>query len=340
MVFRLCGAWLTALASCCALAADPAWEHFKSRFVTGDGRVLDVYQGNISHSEGQAYAMLLAEHFQDHRLFDQLWTWTRNNLQVRHDALLAWNWGKRVNGEWIVIDYNNATDGDVLLAYALIRASERWSNASYAAEARKIVQAIRQHLGVRFGNHLLLLPGYTGFVGPAGFSFNPSYFVPTAYRKFAMFDDQTFWRQAEQGAQFMLQQACSNSSQLPPDWLAGKDGNLTNDERKGRHFGYEAVRVFLYASWGKNTQLHCSATRLLETFRDQRKLPARIDVKTGEFDSREAPGGFYAVLASTAAASGLPDQADDLRRKAAAKLATEPDDYYSHALFLLSRLAL
>ena len=42
--------------------AQPAkdWEAYKKRFVSPDGRVVDFLQGQISHSEGQGYGLLLA----------------------------------------------------------------------------------------------------------------------------------------------------------------------------------------------------------------------------------------------------------------------------------------
>jgi endo-1,4-beta-D-glucanase Y len=48
-------------------AASPAtllvdgWRQYKDRFVTSEGRVVDNANGGISHSEGQGYAMLIAE---------------------------------------------------------------------------------------------------------------------------------------------------------------------------------------------------------------------------------------------------------------------------------------
>ena len=40
--------------------ADTAWESYKSRFMMADGRIVDTGNGNVSHTEGQGFAMLLA----------------------------------------------------------------------------------------------------------------------------------------------------------------------------------------------------------------------------------------------------------------------------------------
>ncbi|MEG9529489.1 MAG: glycosyl hydrolase family 8, partial [Hyphomicrobiales bacterium] len=42
------------------LGNDTAWRAYRSRFITDQGRVVDTANGQISHSEGQGYGMLLA----------------------------------------------------------------------------------------------------------------------------------------------------------------------------------------------------------------------------------------------------------------------------------------
>ena len=72
--------------------------------------------------------------------FDRIWGWTRANLMVRDDALLAWRWepGKRP----AVADMNNASDGDILVAWALAEAGEFWGDMSYRTAARRIAVEI------------------------------------------------------------------------------------------------------------------------------------------------------------------------------------------------------
>lgn len=139
------------------------WEKYKSTFIQADGRIVDFYQGQISHSEGQGYGMLLSVLYNDRAAFDKLFKWTKNNLMVRKDGLSVWSWGKRANDKWDVIDYNNATDGDVLIAFALIKAAEKWKDNAYKSAGLKIVEAIRVNLAVKWQGMNVLLPGYYGF---------------------------------------------------------------------------------------------------------------------------------------------------------------------------------
>ena len=58
--------------TCLPLFAQPGtWEHYKKTFISNDGRVIDYYQEQCSHSEGQGYGMLLAVRHNDKETFSQ-----------------------------------------------------------------------------------------------------------------------------------------------------------------------------------------------------------------------------------------------------------------------------
>ena len=100
------------------------WEAYRSRFVEDSGRVVDTANGNISHSEGQGYGLLLALAASDRRSFEQIWSFTFTELLIRDDGLAVWKWDPAAKPR--VTDRNNATDGDLLIAYALAKAGEVW----------------------------------------------------------------------------------------------------------------------------------------------------------------------------------------------------------------------
>src|SRR5260370_31388000 len=101
-----------------------AWRAYASKFTTPDGRVIDDANGGISHREGQGYALLIALRAGDRAGFDRLWTWTAGNLEVRGDHLAAWRWDPA--HEPHVADRNSATDGDLLIPWALAEAGAKW----------------------------------------------------------------------------------------------------------------------------------------------------------------------------------------------------------------------
>src|ERR1043165_7962149 len=116
---------LTLLALAHAIAAQPdnrgfdpedylvgAWWLYKSEFLDG-GRIIDRSNGNITHSEGQGYGMLLAVAADDRDTFGALWNWTEKELYIRGDSLAAWKWDPEASPH--VSDPNNASDGDLLI---------------------------------------------------------------------------------------------------------------------------------------------------------------------------------------------------------------------------------
>jgi endo-1,4-beta-D-glucanase Y len=314
-----------------------SWEAFKSRFLSPDGRVVDFYQGQISHSEGQGYGMLLAALFDDSAAFRKLRLWTRDNLQVRKsDALHAWKWGLRPNGQWAVIDLNNATDGDLLIAMALLEGAKKWKEESYRQEALAVIRAIREHLIIRRKETFLLLPGYYGFTRSMEEILNPSYWVFPAFRYFAAIEDSAFWLKIHADSLDLLRRANFGPLSLPPDWLRVNDTGLFVHEAKSRYFGYEAVRILLYLSWDGNWDALPGARKLLDLARRVGYIPATIDLVDHSIALNEASGGIwrvYARLAKEMGEKGLEQQWAQMARK---KLSVEKDDYYSHVLYLLS----
>ncbi|MCK9397767.1 MAG: glycosyl hydrolase family 8 [Methylobacter sp.] len=321
-------------------AAPPSeaeeWKYFVAHFISGDGRVIDPIQNAMSHSEGQGYGMLLAVHFQDKALFDKLLQWTTDNLQVRRDGLSAWGWGKRPNDEWNAIDYNNATDGDVLIAYALIRAGQKWDQKEYTQRAAVIVQSLRTHLAVNQNNRTYLLSGYYGFADNKGLVLNPSYQLLTAYQAFTDLDDRRFWEKISLDALHLLDEADKNPNQLPADWvLAEPNGDIKIYQAKSPLFSYEAIRVLLYLAWAKLPQPDGVKTTL-DYYQKHGSIPEWFDLTKDKTASEAAPAGFYAIFARAAEQLGNTDLATRLKQEAGRRLQNEPDAYYSHVLYLLA----
>lgn len=312
------------------------WKHFAEHFISVDGRVIDPVQNGMSHSEGQGYGMLLAVQYQDKPLFDKLLQWTTDNLQVRRDALSAWGWGKRPNNEWSVIDYNNATDGDVLIAYALIRAGQKWDQKAYTQRAVAIVQSLRAHMAIKLSDRTFLLSGYYGFADAKGLVLNPSYQILSAYQAFADIDEQPFWEKIRQDAQYLLSEASRNSKNLPADWvLAEPGGNIKIYADKSTRFSYEAIRVILYLSWAKLPPPD-GAKNVLDYYQKQGRIPAWFDLTKNKIPNETASAGFYAIFARAAEQLGNTDLATRLREEAKQRLRNEQNDYYSHSLYLLA----
>lgn len=221
------------------------WRHYREAYISPEGRVIDTGQGGISHSEGQGYGMLLAERYADRETFQELWDWTRTHLAVREDGLLAWRWDP---GQGRVTDTNNASDGDLLVAWALLRAHHRWHEPAYRDEALRLAVSVRRKLFKRDARGLLLLPGVTGFETPEGTIVNLSYWIFPAIEDLGRLDPHRGWRELERSGFALLDEARFGEHGLPPDWLLVGE-HLGLPSGFPHRFGYDAVRIPLYLVW-------------------------------------------------------------------------------------------
>jgi endoglucanase len=318
---------------------EMTWDRFKEDYLSPEGRIIDFYQDQCSHSEGQGYAMLLAFQNEDRASFDRIWKWTRDNLQVRQtDQLCAWQWGQRQPGRWVIMDYNNASDGDTCIALALILAGTTWKDKEYLESGRNIVQNIRENLILNRDGLLCLLPGYHGFVKNGDLILNPSYFVWPAYKIFAQFDRQDFWEKFERSGREILKRSSFGRFKLPADWAYFDGSEFSVYKDRSKTFGYEAVRVLLYAAWEGDPKKFSEIGEYLSMIERIGYLPEWVNLLDDSVSISEAPAGFYAVFAKSARILGKDNLAKRLDERASQKIAAEPKSYYSQVLYLLSRL--
>jgi endo-1,4-beta-D-glucanase Y len=230
-------------------AGRASWAAFQSRFVTPEGRVVDTGNGGISHSEGQGWGMLLAIRADDRRGFDRLLAWTRRTLQRPRDSLHAWRF--RPDAAMPVDDPNNATDGDLCIAWALLEAGQRWGSQDLTAAGAAIGRDLLRFLVRPAGSFSLLLPGMQGFERTDHLIINPSYYVFPAFRLLAQAVPDAAWARLAADGLVLLRQARFGRWHLPPDWLqvSRKNAALAPAEGWPARFSFDAVRVPLWLAW-------------------------------------------------------------------------------------------
>lgn len=320
-------------------AGSADWQAFRTHFINADGRVVDDINGGISHSEGQGYAMFLAVYWNDQATFDSVWAWTRDQLQVRgEDQLFAWRWQLDDNGSGRVTDLNNASDGDILIAWALCRAHSRWKDAHYLDEAQTICSAVRQRLVRDSSFGTLLLPGAVGFQTPEVTVVNLSYWVFPAFNDLEKIDPaDEFWSDLSNSGFELISKAAFGRMGLPPDWLEVRP-NFQPASNFEPVFGYNAIRIPLYLGWVADNDYIAD---LLKPFADlantyqqtNTPLPAKIAVDSESLDVEPASAGMTEVMQfvmaiTTPANTRLPENIDLTQ------------GYYSAVLQLLSRCAI
>ncbi len=306
-------------------AAD--WDAYRARFVDRTGRVIDDANGNISHSEGQGYGLLLALAANDRRTFEQIWTFTRTELLIRDDGLAAWKW--EPNASPHVTDTNNASDGDVLIAYALALAARAWNEPRYQTAAQALVKAIGKVLLRESGGRLVMLPGAKGFAESDradGLVVNPSYWVFEAFEVFTALAPDHDWARLRRDGIAIIEQGSRNPAGLPPDWLAiPSQGAMQPAQGFPPVFGYNAVRIPLYL-----VRAGLTDGRWFGTLRQRWPGEAIdiVDVTTGSVQETLSGKGYSMVAALVACATSSRVLSSEVR-------GFSVDLYYPSTLHLL-----
>jgi len=308
-----------------------SWNLFKTDFVSPDGRVIDDMNGGISHSEGQGYGMILAASNRDLATFSLIWQWTKDNLQVRDDGLFAWKWDPSRPSDPIT-DRNNATDGDLLIAWALQRGGELWRNERLVEESREILRIIRQKMVVESPIGPVLLPGADGFQRPEGVVVNPSYWVFPALLDARRIDPSYIWDALYVSGVRLLKEARFGKWDLAPDWvLLPNEGPPRLPENLPAVFGYNAVRVPLYLDWAgeKDASLYQPFIDWATHVSNVYQLPDQVNLLTNDPGEYTVMAGMIAIY-HLIAPKKIPDPGPPSRRFSA---------YYSACLRLLTDLA-
>jgi endoglucanase len=322
-----------------AAAAGSDWARYKALFVTNEGRIVDTGNGGVSHSEGQGWGLLLAEADGDRAGFERIWAWTREHLGVRADRLHAWRWHPD-RADDPTPDLNNASDGDIYIAWALLRASTRWSVPEWRAAAAGILGDLQACCVRRQGGHTVLLPGAAGFTRDGGVVINPSYWVFPAFDAFQTAFDAPVWGALSRSGRDVLRAGRFGRWNLPGDWLLlHADGGLTLADGFPSRFSWDAIRVPLLLAWGEigAPDLYDPFAAYAQSFAAYPYQPAFTNLDDDSLASFALDPGGRACLALARLMSA------DLAGAALPQIDLPPPasehSYYTASLLALARLA-
>ena len=310
------------------------WHLYKARFLDESGRIVDNVNGDISHSEGQGYAMLLAVAANDKAGFDKIWRWTQKELFIRDDHLAAWKW--EPNQSPNVTDTNNATDGDLLIAWALLRARLIWREDSYIQTARNILKDVREKLIIETEFGRALLPGEKGFGADDqsdGPLINLSYWVFPAISELGLIDPLFPDQELIETGLTLIQKASFGPSGLPANWLSLADNSVKLAENFEPFFGYDSVRIPLYLAWYSNEHPELLNPYANAWVRDGGYSLKVVDLPTGKAVGAMTDAG-YRALADIVVCAKNGVVSDNLLNN------FSPSDYYPSTLHILSLLAI
>lgn len=280
---------------------DRLWASYRDRYIMPDGAVIDPSRRNDVTSEAQSYAMLQAVWMRDRATFDRVWAWTQSRL-TRADGLYSWHWSPTSGA---VVDTNNATDGDIDLAFALAMASIVFERPAYAAAARTIVRAIRTHASLR--SEAGWLPSAGNWAGDERV-INLSYFYPYVAPWFERLDPDVGWDATRAFGHALVEQALGAGTEaLPADFnvltAAGTLAPLPDGHGLSRSFSYDAMRIVWRLELGCSLLRDARACgvsaslgqRLVAHYRRHGRIVTRYSA-TGEAGTTEEATSFYAAL--------------------------------------------
>jgi endoglucanase len=294
---------------------------FLQRYLAPDGRVVRHDQGGDTVSEGQAYAMLLAVATGQAGPFADAWRWDQANLQ-QSDGLFSFHWN---NG--VVVDPQPASDADLVTAWALILAGQRFANPTYVADGKTVAAAVLANETINVAGNLELAAGPWAVTGPV--VVNPSYLAPEAMAALATATGDPRWSALATSTTALMTGLTDTSPvRLVPDWVeqppdgtAQPVGGPTGAGTPAYGLNAERAPVWLAAS--------CSAADRSVAARDWTVLEHAAhngaDIAytlSGQPDSDAVnPVGLVAAAASAQAAghgpnaASLLDQADQLSQR-------------------------
>ena len=321
----------------------PAWSDFRSKFVSDEGRVVDrSLPQHVTTSEGQSYGLMFALIANDRASFDLILKWTEDNLAGGDltSRLPAWNWGKRADDSWGVIDSNAATDADLWIAYALNEAGRLWDIPKYSALAELVATRILREESAEIpGLGLVLLPGPRGFhMEENVWRLNPSYLPIQIMRRFAVLYPDSGWNKIAETSLGIIVRSAPNG--FVPEWVdyqLGKGFVISNPEQSG--VGFNAIRVYLWA--GMLDRRDIASSVLLKKLAPMGRHASSNGTLWREVETPGGPGkevasaGFSSALLPFLKASRL-NKALHLQKQRVFVLSPleQTDNYYDQVLTL------
>lgn len=230
------------------------WALYSEKFLSKEGRIIDDANGNISHSEGQGYGLLLAFLADKPDDFELIWSFTQIEMLIRNDGLSVWKWDPAARPH--ITDTNNASDGDILIAYSLALAGRKWGNADYLDKAKKIASTLLKKQITDHNGETILLPAIRGFTDKEyqdGPIINLSYWIFETFPVFNTLVPSPQWAALTQSGLDILQNSRFGKAELPSDWIS-IDKRPEPAKDFPPEFGYNNVRIVLYllrAGFGK-----------------------------------------------------------------------------------------
>ena len=309
------------------------WITYKEQFIETN-RALDTENNNISTSEGQGLALLFAVFSNDRKQFQDMWAWTQQNMQ-REDYLFRQHITPSEEGlcdKQCISAQSNASNGDILIAWALLAAENKWDRQIFLIEGLRVLDTIKSKLIRQQFGYQLILPSETGFeLSGDRTQINLSYWVFPALNLFTETTGDPIWDEVYQSGISLMTSARFGHWNLPPDWMTlSKEGKASLQGAKSTVYGENANRLPLYLMLAQDYQTQLTAPFM--NFWAQKNIPESVDLLTDQGSEKIANSGMQAIKTVTEA------KMNNLDEDIILPPITAETDYASATFILLSEL--
>ena len=310
------------------------WQYFRDMFVSLDGRAVDAANGRSSSSEGQGYALLLADWAADRDSFERILHWTETHLARSADSLHAWAWTPRGPGRARKTGVD--TLGELYIAWALLRAADRWGVPAWRSQATAIADDLLDLVARQVDHRILLTSGKLSRDNASRAPVHPAHYHFPAIRALAAATGDGLWRRIDRDGMWLLDHARFGDDMLPADRVdvSCRTGEVLPPRGRPLIWSWDALRVPLNLVWAGESA--ASALTSLAAYWNSpsgNAQPAWIDLKSGDRASFGGHPGLMAIAAISLATVAGGDAAPDLPGQQAGQ------DFYPSALAMLARVA-
>jgi len=308
------------------------WITYKQQFIES-GRVFSDENNHLPSSEGQGFALLFSVFSNDRETFQALWAWTQKNLQ-REDQLFKQhiNSNNEECGDQCLAANDNASNGDIIIAWALLAAENKWDRQVYLVEGMRVLDAIKTKLLRQKFGYQLLLPSEAGFELPDGrVQLNLSYWIFPAFNLFTEVTADPVWDTLYQSGISLMESARFGQWHLPAEWMILSEDKTTLQEAVSAEYTENTNRLALYLMLAEDYQ-----KKLIEPFMNfwtQETIPESINLLTDQVSQSTASAEVQVIKTFIEA---------KINNNIEMKIPeiTEQTDYNTATIILLSQLPL
>lgn len=223
----------------------------------------------MSLSESQGYGMVFTALAGKQSDYDKLLLFFQKH-QYSDTGLMAW----KINMSSGISEDNNATDGDLWIAYSLFKAYDRWGDKSYLAAGKTLASDILKY-DYNSKTEMLTTGNWATSGSTAYYVVRTSDILPAFFTEINKYADDSRWSEINASSLKIAQQvSAANDSGLFPDVVVYKDGQTTLPkvsplDGSSNYYSYNACRVPLNLAMTSDSNYHKVLLKMLDFFAKQ-----------------------------------------------------------------------